>query len=53
LPAAKVRKTKYISENIFFDSGDSLEEFASAENEKVSALGEELGDVFDFDIDAI
>jgi uncharacterized membrane protein YjgN (DUF898 family) len=53
LPAAKVRKTKYISENIFFDSGGSLEEFASAENEKVSALGEELGDVFDFDIDAI
>ena len=53
LPAAKVRKMKYISENIFFDSSGSLEEFSRAENEKVSALGEELGDVFDFDIDAI
>jgi hypothetical protein len=31
----------------------SLEEFAAAEKEQVGALGEELGEVFDFDVGAI
>ena len=50
LPAAKVRTTKYFSDNIFFIAKDSLEGFVVAEKEQTSALGEELGEVFDFDI---
>jgi uncharacterized membrane protein YjgN (DUF898 family) len=51
LPAAKVRITKYFADNISFVAGGSLEEFAAAEKKQVSALGEELGEVFDFNID--
>jgi len=48
LPAAKVRMVKYISSCIVMDAQDSLDNFAAAEKENVSALGEELGQVFDF-----
>ena len=53
LPAAKVRTTKYFSDNIVFIAGDSLEGFVVAEKEQLSALGEELGEVFDFDIGGV
>ena len=53
LPAAKVRTTKYISDNIVFIARDSLEGFVAAEKEQISALGEELGEVFDFDIGGV
>lgn len=50
LPIAKVRMTKYIADNINFIADGSLDNFSAAERENVSALGEELGEVFDFDI---
>ena len=53
LPFAKVRMAKYRADHTQFIAAGSLEEFAAAEREKVSALGEELGEVFDFDVGAI
>ena len=52
LPVAKVRLTKYIVDHINPYALGDFGEFASAEKEKVDALGEELGQVFDFDIGA-
>ncbi len=48
LPAAKVRITKYWCSCISMDAVEPLDNFAAAEKENVSALGEELGQVFDF-----
>ena len=53
LPFAKVRMAKYRADHTQFIAAGSLEEFAAAEKEQVSALGEELGEVFDFDVGAI
>ncbi len=50
LPAAKVRMTKYFSSHIVMHATDSLDNFAAAEKENISALGEEFGEVFDFGI---
>ncbi len=50
LPAAKVRATKYICSCITMNANGSLDTFTAAEKENVSALGEELGQVFDFAI---
>ncbi|PKF62841.1 DUF898 domain-containing protein [Psychromonas sp. psych-6C06] len=47
-PAAKVRMTKYLSENIVMKVNGNLDDFSAAEEENVSALGEEMGQVFDF-----
>ena len=48
LPAAKVRMTKYIAENVALNISGSLDHFIAAEQESVSALGEQMGQVFDF-----
>lgn len=48
LPAAKVRMTKYICSCLVMNATDSLDNFAAAEKEQVSALGDELGQAFDF-----
>ena len=53
LPFAKVRMAKYRADHTQFIAAGSLEEFAAAEKEQVGALGEELGEVFDFDVGAI
>lgn len=50
LPAAKVRVTRYITGQINFIANGSLDDFTASEQESVSALGEEFGEVFDFDI---
>jgi len=50
LPAAKVRMTKYICSNLVMNATGSLDNFATAEKENISALGEEFGQVFDFGI---
>ncbi|PCI71898.1 MAG: thymidylate kinase [Gammaproteobacteria bacterium] len=50
LPAAKVRMTKYMCSCLVMDAEGSLDDFAAAEKENVSALGEEFGQVFDFGI---
>jgi len=48
LPAAKVRMTKYVCSCLTMEADGSLDNFASAEKENISALGEEFGQVFDF-----
>lgn len=48
IPAAKVRMTRYICSCIELDVAGSLDGFSAAERTKVSALGEEFGEVFDF-----
>lgn len=50
LPAAKVRMAKYMADNISLHASGSLDNFAAAEQENVSVLGEEFGQVFDFGI---
>jgi uncharacterized membrane protein YjgN (DUF898 family) len=50
LPAAKVRMMKYITSCIELYERGSLDDFIAAEKESVSALGEQLGDVFDFSV---
>ena len=48
LPAAKVRMAKYVSSCLTMQVDGDLNNFAAAEKENVSALGEEFGQVFDF-----
>lgn len=48
LPAAKVRITKFWCSCIAMDAAEPLDNFVAAEKENVTALGEELGQVFDF-----
>jgi uncharacterized membrane protein YjgN (DUF898 family) len=50
LPAAKIRSTRYVVENMAFIADGPLDDFIAAEREQISALGEEFGEVFDFDI---
>lgn len=50
LPAAKVRMTKYICSCLAMHATDSLDNFTASEKEQVSALGEELGEAFDFSV---
>jgi len=47
LPAAKVRMVKYFASRLTLHAVDGLDSFVAAEKENVSALGEEMGDVFD------
>jgi uncharacterized membrane protein YjgN (DUF898 family) len=49
-PAAKVRIMKYVTSCIELHERGSLDDFIAAEKESVSALGEQLGDVFDFSV---
>ncbi len=49
-PAAKVRMTKYIASRLTIYAEGPLDNFVAAEKENVSALGEEMGQVFDFGI---
>ena len=48
LPAAKVRMTKYICSALILHTAESLDEFSAAEKQNIGALGEELGQAFDF-----
>jgi len=47
-PAAHIRMLKYFSENIAMKVNGNLDDFSAAETVKVSALGEEMGQAFDF-----
>ncbi|NRB38224.1 MAG: DUF898 domain-containing protein [Pseudomonadales bacterium] len=48
LPAAKVRMAKYVCSCVKMNTVGCLNNFAAAEQENISALGEEFGQVFDF-----
>ncbi|MFC1603241.1 YjgN family protein [Pseudomonadota bacterium] len=49
IPWAKVRSAQYLADHLEFIAEDDLSGFAAAEQEKVSALGQEIGDVFDME----
>jgi uncharacterized membrane protein YjgN (DUF898 family) len=49
-PWAKVRIYRYKIGRLTLIPGASLDEFVAAEKQQVSAIGEEAGDFFDFDI---
>lgn len=50
LPAAKVRMTKYICSCLVMNTNGPLDNFVADEKENVSALGDELGQIFDFGV---
>ena len=50
LPFAKVRLTRYLASHLSFAAKGSLSDFAAGEHASVSALGQEFGNAFDFDI---
>lgn len=50
LPAAKVRMTKYICSCLVMNANGPLDSFVADEKENVSALGDELGQIFDFGV---
>lgn len=50
LPFAKVRLTNYLAEHLTLRMNSSLDDFTAGEGEKVSALGQEMGSAFDFDL---
>ena len=53
LPFAQVRMARYRAEHIYFLANGSLDDFVAAERRQVNALGEEMGEVFDFDIGVV
>lgn len=50
LPAAKIRMIKYLAENVSLEANSSLENFSAAPAQEVGALGEEMGQAFDFGV---
>ena len=52
LPFAKVRMAQYRATHTALLASGSLDGFAAAEREQISALGEEFSGVFDFDVGA-
>lgn len=50
VPWAKVRTVRYRLNKLQLLASDNLDQFVQAERNHVSALGEEMGDVFDIDI---
>lgn len=53
LPFAQVRMARYRAEHIYLLANGSLDDFVAAERSQVNALGEEMGEVFDFDIGVV
>jgi len=50
IPWAKVRMARYRAGRLKFLAAESLDKFIADESGKVSAMGEEIGEVFDIDI---
>ena len=51
IPIAKIIMAKYKADTLLLLSGGDLNQFVAQETENVKALGEELGEAFDIDID--
>lgn len=49
-PWAKVRKARYTAEHLMFIADGGLNAFVADQAKQVNAVGQEVGDVFDFDI---
>lgn len=50
-PWAKVALSQMMAETTWLESTESLDQFVAEESEKISALGDELGEAFDTDFD--
>jgi uncharacterized membrane protein YjgN (DUF898 family) len=50
IPWAKIRNAQYLADHLEFVAATELDGFAAQEEERVSAIGQEIGDVFDMDI---
>ena len=50
VPWAKVRTVRYKMDKLQLLTVDNLDQFVQTERQQVSALGEEIGEVFDIDI---
>ena len=50
IPWARVRTARYMAEHLSLLPDGDLDRFVAAQQEKVTALGEEMGEVFDIDI---
>lgn len=50
IPWAKVRLTRYMLENTYLSSNKDLTVYINEKQNKESAIGEEIGDVFDVDV---
>ncbi|MDQ1363420.1 MAG: hypothetical protein QG652_1281 [Pseudomonadota bacterium] len=50
IPWAKIRLARYRASKLVFLPAGNLDTFMQAQQKKISALGEEMGDVFDLDI---
>lgn len=50
VPWARIRMTRYKLENLQFIAHTDLNQFVASEAEQVSATGEQVGEIFDFDI---
>jgi uncharacterized membrane protein YjgN (DUF898 family) len=50
IPWAKVRNAQYLADHLEFVTTSDLDGFTAQEEEKVSSIGQEIGDVFDMDI---
>ena len=44
------RMTKYVASCVVMNASGSLDHYVAAEKENVSALGEEMGQAFDFSL---
>ncbi len=53
IPWAKVRLAAYRASHTWMETSDSLDGFIAAEQGRVSALGDQFGEVFDMDIGAL
>lgn len=50
-PWAKVREVRYIANNTWIDATDTdIDSYLTQKQDKQSAIGEEVGDVFDVDV---
>lgn len=49
-PAIKVRIARYFASRVSLAAQEDLDNFIAAEQEQVSAIGQEVGDLFDMDI---
>jgi len=49
-PWALVRLLRYRINNICLETDSDLDSFAASEDQRISAMGEEIGEVFDFDL---
>ncbi len=53
IPWAKIRLARYRAECLTLQVAGGLDHFVEAEHKQVSALGEEMGEVFDFEISLV